>query len=110
MFFFSSRRRHTRSKRDWSSDVCSSDLIKVEVRVIKDKDGFTDDEGHFTPYNEGKVFTLRVENEDMDMFDVQLAELKQSIGHFIEFDPFEELKGVYFYQQNILTIIISDFK
>src|SRR6266536_4093936 len=25
--FFSSRRRHTRSTRDWSSDVCSSDLI-----------------------------------------------------------------------------------
>src|SRR5699024_11952399 len=25
-FFFSSRRRHTRSKRDWSSDVCSCDL------------------------------------------------------------------------------------
>src|SRR6266513_5210757 len=25
-FFFSSRRRHTRAKRDWSSDVCSSDL------------------------------------------------------------------------------------
>src|SRR2546421_7607684 len=25
-FFFSSRRRHTRSDRDWSSDVCSSDL------------------------------------------------------------------------------------
>src|SRR5699024_11948505 len=26
-FFFSSRRRHTISKRDWSSDVCSSDLL-----------------------------------------------------------------------------------
>src|SRR5207247_7003738 len=26
-FFFSSRRRHTRSTRDWSSDVCSSDLF-----------------------------------------------------------------------------------
>src|SRR2546421_8803973 len=25
VFFFSSRRRHTRSDRDWSSDVCSSD-------------------------------------------------------------------------------------
>src|SRR6266496_5370780 len=25
IFFFSSRRRHTRSLRDWSSDVCSSD-------------------------------------------------------------------------------------
>src|SRR6266513_211160 len=28
LFFFSSRRRHTRSKRDWISDVCSSDLGK----------------------------------------------------------------------------------
>src|SRR5437588_4066747 len=27
-FFFSSRRRHTRSLCDWSSDVCSSDLLK----------------------------------------------------------------------------------
>src|SRR5690349_25175434 len=27
-FFFSSRRRHTRSLRDWSSDVCSSDLAQ----------------------------------------------------------------------------------
>src|SRR3989442_14544928 len=29
-FFFSSRRRHTRCGRDWSSDVCSSDLIAGE--------------------------------------------------------------------------------
>src|SRR5690606_40874049 len=28
-FFFSSRRRHTRFSRDWSSDVCSSDLPGV---------------------------------------------------------------------------------
>src|ERR1041385_231145 len=28
-FFFSSRRRHTRCSRDWSSDVCSSDLVIV---------------------------------------------------------------------------------
>src|SRR5438874_8505333 len=28
VFFFSSRRRHTRSLRDWSSDVCSSDLAR----------------------------------------------------------------------------------
>src|SRR2546421_9610425 len=31
-FFFSSRRRHTRSDRDWSSDVCSSDLQPVPPR------------------------------------------------------------------------------
>src|SRR5690349_24402682 len=30
LFFFSSRRRHTRSLRDWSSDVCSSDLGTCE--------------------------------------------------------------------------------
>src|SRR5438105_12268968 len=29
-FFFSSRRRHTRSTRDWSSDVCSSDLVAMQ--------------------------------------------------------------------------------
>src|SRR5438105_11593776 len=44
-FFFSSRRRHTRSTRDWSSDVCSSDLVidvakaligdrKIEIQIV----------------------------------------------------------------------------
>src|SRR3712207_7887117 len=32
--FFSSRRRHTRYWRDWSSDVCSSDLAKGEVAAL----------------------------------------------------------------------------
>src|SRR5699024_12151242 len=35
-FFFSSRRRHTRSKRDWSSDVCSSDLAAKEKGIDAD--------------------------------------------------------------------------
>src|SRR5690606_36182254 len=35
-FFFSSRRRHTRFSRDWSSDVCSSDLAEVNSRKIID--------------------------------------------------------------------------
>src|SRR6266536_2186313 len=38
LFFFSSRRRHTRSTRDWSSDVCSSDLKLLgwgHARVIE---------------------------------------------------------------------------
>src|SRR5256885_7737937 len=30
-FFFSSRRRHTRLQGDWSSDVCSSDLVQAAV-------------------------------------------------------------------------------
>src|SRR5690606_2277880 len=32
-FFFSSRRRHTRFSRDWSSDVCSSDLEALSIRL-----------------------------------------------------------------------------
>src|SRR3712207_8189009 len=33
-FFFSSRRRHTRYWRDWSSDVCSSDLLPIPASPI----------------------------------------------------------------------------
>src|SRR2546429_6303570 len=32
-FFFSSRRRHTRCSRDWSSDVCSSDLNQEHLTM-----------------------------------------------------------------------------
>src|SRR5207248_8307580 len=34
-FFFSSRRRHTRSYGDWSSDVCSSDLAIISSRCSR---------------------------------------------------------------------------
>src|SRR5690606_40829933 len=33
-FFFSSRRRHTRFSRDWSSDVCSSDLDRYDLPAL----------------------------------------------------------------------------
>src|SRR6266542_4643584 len=41
-FFFSSRRRHTRCYRDWSSDVCSSDLAgdEAELNLGKCENGF----------------------------------------------------------------------
>src|SRR5256885_2599995 len=35
-FFFSSRRRHTRLQGDWSSDVCSSDLIETALLLQGD--------------------------------------------------------------------------
>src|SRR2546422_8230663 len=35
-FFFSSRRRHTRCSRDWSSDVCSSDLILSDTVKVRE--------------------------------------------------------------------------
>src|SRR3712207_235520 len=38
LFFFSSRRRHTRYWRDWSSDVCSSDLAAFGARPLFEAD------------------------------------------------------------------------
>src|SRR3712207_9368071 len=50
MFFFSSRRRHTRYWRDWSSDVCSSDLLggrrAVEPLIHALKDEYEYVRGH----------------------------------------------------------------
>src|SRR6266508_6058179 len=37
VFFFSSRRRHTRWPRDWSSDVCSSDLVAARPGADADR-------------------------------------------------------------------------
>src|SRR5699024_11841622 len=37
IFFCSRRRRHTRSKRDWSSDVCSCDLRKRTNTLLNDR-------------------------------------------------------------------------
>src|SRR2546421_437072 len=60
-FFFSSRRRHTRSDRDWSSDVCSSDLERGQIhdaeiavagdgRILGVRDVFLHDTGAYDPY------------------------------------------------------------
>src|SRR5690606_39362615 len=40
IFFFSSRRRHTRFSRDWSSDVCSSDLAYTRLDAYRDQGGY----------------------------------------------------------------------
>src|SRR5207245_5280082 len=42
VFFFSSRRRHTRCYRDWSSDVCSSDLPGAEPPPVPSFSPFSD--------------------------------------------------------------------
>src|SRR5438094_1185527 len=58
-FFFSRRRRHTRSYGDWSSDVCSSDLrLQVIVKdalcshLVMDHAG----ELYFTDDRDGKIY------------------------------------------------------
>src|SRR5437870_1217983 len=51
-FFFSSRRRHTRWPRDWSSDVCSSDLHQIND-LVKFGTHFDEEEGQLALTREG---------------------------------------------------------
>src|SRR6266571_2110613 len=66
MFFFSSRRRHTRLTCDWSSDVCSSDLASkfaVEQLLLPVRnvlEGVADDEF----YAPGSIFRLELDTSD----------------------------------------------
>src|SRR5699024_2482558 len=59
LFFFSSRRRHTRTKRDWSSDVCSSDLEELFAIPGSPPDMLNPPKGDaFAPRNE---FALEID-------------------------------------------------
>src|SRR5256885_10012487 len=62
-FFFSSRRRHTRLQGDWSSDVCSSDLLALAcVAAGADESGLSDTTGMANPAQVRRLFTrLRAE-------------------------------------------------
>src|SRR3712207_3608783 len=62
VFFFSSRRRHTRYWRDWSSDVCSSDLDVYNTIIVKD----------ILEYNKIR---------DIDVFNRILLYVIENIGH-----------------------------
>src|SRR6266705_1169681 len=53
VFFFSSRRRHTRSYGDWSSDVCSSDL---EVERLLKRAGALDPKLALAPFRLGALY------------------------------------------------------
>src|SRR2546430_3665472 len=68
IFFFSSRRRHTRFDCDWSSDVCSSDLVCArvddEVALLTEEGNFVVDTGANTFSN---LLAYMVENEVFPM-------------------------------------------
>src|SRR5699024_11865977 len=71
-FFFSSRRRHTRSKRDWSSDVCSSDLSIIKRQVREDgQEAIT----HFTVLE-------RTENKSKVKINLETGRTHQIRVHF----------------------------
>src|SRR5207302_5502321 len=62
-FFFSSRRRHTRFSRDWSSDVCSSDLGTALIMAYE-KRGYTlTDRGTYLAYLKKTDLQIMVEGD-----------------------------------------------
>src|SRR5690606_40038205 len=72
-FFFSSRRRHTRFSRDWSSDVCSSDLgfNASATKINQQADdaasiitGISDWTYNWTGYYENDLFQVRLRSEE----------------------------------------------
>src|SRR3989449_6606743 len=72
-FFFSSRRRHTRCSRDWSSDVCSSDLLLTEVGLLEIR---------------GKIHRIRAETGSVVGSPERLGS-----GFAVEFEPLDETKA-----------------
>src|SRR5207302_6346829 len=67
-FFFSSRRRHTRFSRDWSSDVCSSDLVSelldVGAVVVDHHEGLREQAARLRLLDEGDEVGAPYARED----------------------------------------------
>src|SRR2546421_666622 len=72
-FFFSSRRRHTRSDRDWSSDVCSSDLMNNGRKpgTYEDIPNISSKYGKIEAETIKKYETLRNSNMDIEQISNQ---------------------------------------
>src|SRR5438874_13644742 len=88
MFFFSSRRRHTRSLRDWSSDVCSSDLLRVDL--LRRELGALDVGGAVERERTG----LRLDDADLDVLCERTARHKsESAGDAEQFRSEERRVG-----------------
>src|SRR5256885_12717965 len=76
LFFFSSRRRHTRLQGDWSSDVCSSDLKQHHVvRLAEDHVVGRRGASHIYECRTGPAFEHRsvslTKTHDLSAFDVE---------------------------------------
>src|SRR5699024_12035679 len=80
--FFSSRRRHTRSKRDWSSDVCSSDLIAKRLLDF----GYHPPTIYFPLNVEEAMMIEPTETESKETLDDFIAAMVQ-ISEEVEQDP-----------------------
>src|SRR5258705_4199187 len=88
LFFFSSRRRHTRCLSDWSSDVCSSDLISRKFSLVT-----------FLPSNSSlkQAWAKAVASEEFD-------------GRKVTKENFLEIYGIAHLQSFTLANILASFR
>src|SRR5207249_9620114 len=75
-------RRHTRSKRDWSSDVCSSDLLL----------GFVYSNGSIYDRLDGNCLEWEIfeGDETPQVFSIRGMSTAAALGRFTDFDEFEK--------------------
>src|SRR5205809_8003050 len=98
-FFFSSRRRHTRCSRDWSSDVCSSDL-DVFYLSVEFRHRFPDDNASWGPSGQELARLIQEDPEELSWarlsrdFGVPHPILMRSDGpELINLKPFPAFAG-----------------
>src|SRR5699024_10923671 len=81
-FCFSSRRRHTRSKRDWSSDVCSSDLRVYKVSFFKRyKNQSVINTDNFDRRRFDKVYNMSRSLQDLNNFEKPFPTFEPLLGN-----------------------------
>src|SRR6266508_6480225 len=88
LFFFSSRRRHTRWPRDWSSDVCSSDLIRDELGAVVATVSVMQDISRLRELEQRRIEQILFESEKL----AATGRLAASIAHEIS-NPMEAIKN-----------------
>src|SRR5271163_5212143 len=103
-FFFSSRRRHTRSDRDWSSDVCSSDLAQGRTTGVH---YFDSNKGsHFQPARavvlsaNGAETTRLLLNSTSNRFPQGLANSSGMVGKHLMFNQGSGVQGLFEHNLN----------
>src|SRR2546430_5519889 len=79
IFFFSSRRRHTRFDCDWSSDVCSSDLHAVIFDVSTDR-GIRSGNQSLTEIMYGLFLQSLGYAKDLDLSELEIGLEEKEIG------------------------------
>src|SRR5690606_9354317 len=79
-FFFSSRRRHTRFSRDWSSDVCSSDLVEDEGPGGREPNEPASDDGNVVTPHHAKSLRSSIVGRFRRLHPLPLIELDRRAG------------------------------